>query len=237
VPYKAFDISGVGNVTIYKRKSNRSIRLTVDADGDVRVTMPVWVPYHAGVAFASSRRAWILAQGLQQDTAALLRHGQKVGKAHHVLFRLNPAVKGIKTNVRRTEIMVTYGTDHTVGTNEVQAAARAACIRALRSEATVLLGQRLRQLAIRHDLSYSSWTTKRLKTRWGSCDQRTNIVLNLYLVQLPWECIDYVILHELAHTKVLHHGPDFWYVLEGLLPNARQLRKTMKAYKPTLLVA
>jgi predicted metal-dependent hydrolase len=111
-----------------------------------------------------------------------------------------------------------------------------ASIRALRKQATSLLLARLKQIAAEKGLSYRSSAIKQLKSRWGSCDQHANITLNLYLVQLPWHLIDYVILHELAHTQVLHHGPDFWDVLERLQPNARSLRRAMKEYRPTLLV-
>ena len=77
---------------------------------------------------------------------------------------------------------------------------------------------------------------KRLKSRWGSCDQHTNIILNIFLMQLPWECIDYVLLHELTHTNVLHHGPDFWLAMTQVLPNVTQLRKAMRDYQPILCV-
>jgi predicted metal-dependent hydrolase len=237
VPYKAFNVNGIGTITIYKRKGNRSIRLTVGADGEVRISMPIWVPYSAGVAFASARRGWILAQNQHQVSGGQLRSGQRIGKAHQLLFRFSSAARTVKTSVRKTEVIITYGPQHTEADAAVQTAARAACIRALRIEASTLLLQRLRQLSVLHGLPYHSAAIKRLKSRWGSCDQHTNIVLNLYLVQLPWEYIDYVILHELAHTKVLHHGADFWKLLERLLPNARQLRKTMKTYRPTLLLA
>ncbi len=122
------------------------------------------------------------------------------------------------------------------GDETVQAAAKAAALRALRKQAVSLLGQRLAQLAQIHGLDYRGLTIKRMKRRWGSCDGQHNIVLNLHLVQLPWECIDYVILHELAHTKVLHHGPDFWAMLESLEPKARALRKAIKRYQPDLLI-
>jgi predicted metal-dependent hydrolase len=46
--------------------------------------------------------------------------------------------------------------------------------------------------------------------------------------------IDYVILHELTHTKVLAHGPKFWSELESVLPSAKVLKKDINKYKPTV---
>jgi predicted metal-dependent hydrolase len=51
---------------------------------------------------------------------------------------------------------------------------------------------------------------------------------------LPWPLIDYVLLHELAHTHVLRHEPDFWTALERLCPSAKADRKALRAYRPML---
>lgn len=236
MPYKEFRIDGVGTVKVYRRKGNRSMRLTVSGDGSIRVSLPMWAPYQAGAAFAASRRSWITRQA-QRLPAAILIQGQQIGKAHHLRFQPSPVVAAAKASVRGTTIVTTYHPRQHIDDPAVQAVAHAACVRALRIQATELLGRRLQQLADLHDITYGSLSIKRMKTRWGSCDQHRHIVLNLFLVQLPWEYIDYVILHELAHTKALNHGPAFWQVLEEWLPNARRLRDAMRAYQPTLLVA
>ena len=234
MPYKEFEVNGIGTVKLYKRKGTRSLRLTVAADGHVRVTMPMWAPYQAGLAFATSRRAWIVAQA--QHKTAELQHGARIGKTHHLVFQQDLTASAVRTSVRRAEVIVTYSPHQTANDRTVQEAAQAACWRALRSQSLQLLGQRLEQLAAEHNFTYKSLSIKRMKSRWGSCDQHGNIVLNLFLVQLPWEYIDYVILHELTHTVALNHGPDFWEILGSHLPNARQLRRSMKVYRPTLLV-
>ena len=54
-------------------------------------------------------------------------------------------------------------------------------------------------------------------------------------MQLPWELIDYVILHELTHTVVLRHGPDFWSALARVDSKVDNHRKAIRAYQPTLI--
>jgi predicted metal-dependent hydrolase len=115
-----------------------------------------------------------------------------------------------------------------------QESATNAGIRALRKEAETLLPQRLRTLSQQTGLSYSSVSVRQLKSRWGSCDNRQEITLSLFLMQLPWHLIDYVLIHELTHTKVMRHGAPFWRELEEHLPNAKQLRKEMAVYQPIL---
>jgi len=55
-------------------------------------------------------------------------------------------------------------------------------------------------------------------------------------MQLPWHLIDYVLLHELTHTKVMRHGAPFWKELERHVPRARALRKEIGSYHPILEV-
>lgn len=228
---KQFALDERTTITVYKRKTSRNLRLSVSADGKIRVSIPVWAPYRAGVAFAQKRRDWIEQQRKPQ---AVLASGQAVGKAHQLQFVQNSAIDALKSSVRSTEVIVRVPETVNVTDVEVQEVARKACIRALRTEAQQLLPQRLETLAKQHGFEYQSVAIKQLRSRWGSCDQRGHIVLNLYLMQLPWESIDYVLLHELTHTKYLHHGPVFWGAMEEVLPDVKQRRAAMRSHQPIL---
>jgi predicted metal-dependent hydrolase len=230
---KKVDLPEIGAVKLYKRKGTRSIRLSIDSAGEVRVTLPYWLPFEAGTKFALSKRTWIAKQ-MQQQTAAPITHGQAVGKSHHIYFRPAPAGTRVSSRVDGTAIRVSYPTFLATTDADVQKSAEAACVRALRAQAEALLPQRLQALAATHRLTYHSIQVKRLKGRWGSCDAEANIVLNVFLMQLPWPLIDYVLLHELIHTEVLHHGPDFWQLFEAHLPGAKNYRREIRAYRPAV---
>lgn len=231
--HKQFELDQVGQLTIYKRRGSRTIRLTVVSDGSVRVTIPVYLPYQAGLAFAEARKAWILAQPVSQSYR--LQNAQDIGKQHRLLLTLSFSSSKIYTRVIGPEIRVIY--PHTLDPDSmtVQAAATNACIRALRSEAETLLPARIAQIAQKYSFEYKSVRIKRLKGRWGSCDQERNIVINLYLMQLPWDLIDYVLLHELVHTEHLHHGKDFWDKFTQHEPNAKALRNQIRKYQPNFM--
>ncbi|MEO7364036.1 MAG: SprT family zinc-dependent metalloprotease [Candidatus Saccharimonadales bacterium] len=201
--------------------------------GAVRVTIPAWTPYQAGVQFARSRMTWINSH---RQPSGLLQPGQAIGKAHHLRFAPQTTSQRISSRVLAGQIVVGYPSSLDAGDSRVQNAARAASVRALRRQAEQLLPQRLADLATRHGFSYTSVSIKQLKSRWGSCDKSKHIVLNLYLMQLPWQCIDYVLIHELIHTRVLHHGPDFWQQFTLVLPTAKQIRRQMADYQPVLFV-
>jgi len=63
---------------------------------------------------------------------------------------------------------------------------------------------------------------------WGSCSPHGRISLNFRLLLLPEEILDYVIVHELAHTKYRGHGPRFWGVVEKIIPNHKERRKWLR---------
>lgn len=229
---KAFEVEGIGTVHIYKRKGSRSLKLSIASDGKVRLSIPFWTTYAAGLQFARSRADWITTNA--PDEAGVLEHGHRIGKAHRLVF-LSGQVETPSSRLAGSEIRITRPASMLRTDPAVQAAATKASIRALRLQAAKLLPPRLRLLAEKYDFSYSDVQIKQLKGRWGSCDAQKHIVLNLFLMQLPWQLIDYVLLHELIHTKHLHHGPEFWDEFTRHLPHAKTLRKAIKNQKPVLM--
>ena len=102
-------------------------------------------------------------------------------------------------------------------------------------EAKLMMEGRLISLAEEHGFSYNRLTIRRQKTRWGSCSQKNNINLNMRLAALPGELFDYVILHELVHTRIKNHGKSFWNELDRLTGDAKGLDRRLKGYHLELL--
>ncbi len=228
---KHIQLPNIGDITLYKRRNSRSLRLSITSSGEVRVSMPHWVPYKSGAVFASSKAAWI--ETMRDQHRTLLKNGQAIGKAHHLYFSQTTASR-ITNRLRDQEIRIGLPKNVNEQHPEAQARARSACVKALRQEAGALLPTRLQALAERGGYTYHSVAVKHLKSRWGSCSSMRDIALNLYLMQLPWQLIDYVLWHELAHTKVMRHGAPFWRELEQHVAHARELSKEIHTYQPTL---
>lgn len=229
---KQVTIANIGQVTLYKRRTSRSLRLSIGPAGDVRVSLPYWLPYKAGVVFANSKIDWITANRKNVDTE--LRHGCRIGKAHQLSFEIKPSAMSVQTRIKNNQIAVSLPNGITPGHQEAQSAAHKSCIRALRKEAEALLPQRLATISANIGLDYKDVQIKLLKSRWGSCSSNKDITLNLFLMQLPWHLIDYVLVHELVHTKLMQHGAPFWQEVEKHLSNVKQLRREMKEHKPNL---
>ena len=98
--------------------------------------------------------------------------------------------------------------------------------------AKIILPPRLYMLSQKHNLPYQSVKINSSSGRWGSCSARRTINLSYYLVLLPKHLIDYVLLHELSHTREMNHGERFWALLDELTEGkAQALRKELRQYR------
>lgn len=228
--FKKFDLPEIGEVIIYKRRASRSIRLSITSRGEVRVSIPSWTPYAAGVQFASSRTVWILLHKSKSHDEPLYE-GQRIGRLHRLHFAIKFQADEPSTRTQNGVITVTHPAIISNDAESVQKAAERASIKALRSEAEAYIPNRVTELAALHGFSYSSVSIKQLKRRWGSCDQSHNLVFNLFLMQLPDKLIDYVIMHEFTHTIHMDHSAGFWETFEQHFPNAKEHRKLMRNYE------
>ncbi len=96
--------------------------------------------------------------------------------------------------------------------------------------AQLKIKKRLLELSMLNGFSYNRVTVRNQKTRWGSCSARKNISLNIRLAVLPAELMDYVILHELVHTKVSNHSKVFWAELDKYVGSAKAMDEKLKKY-------
>ncbi len=99
-------------------------------------------------------------------------------------------------------------------------------------QAGAMLVARLEEMSQTHGLKYRKVSIKNQKTKWGSCSSKNNINLNINLARLPEHLRDYVILHELVHTRFKNHGREFWAELNRLLGGrARGLARELRRYR------
>jgi predicted metal-dependent hydrolase len=130
--FKEFSLDDTTTITVYKRAGSHSLRLSVTNAGKIRVTIPSWSPYQAGVQFARTRISWIKQQ---QRPASILIPNQKIGKAHHLQFVTRASGKRVSTRVISGQIIIGYPLASAYTNIQVQAAAKKAAVRALRQEA------------------------------------------------------------------------------------------------------
>lgn len=203
----------VGEIRYVRNRRAKNLAIRIGRNGDVRVTVPGYVSIKKAEAFVFSKRTWIIQkiheQKEQATAAMIIREGDEL------------EVRGKKISV------ILKGEGDSV---------EEALWRILHKEAAAILPARVEELARVHGLSYSGVKVRRMKSRWGSCTAKNGINLNTWLVMLPAHLSDYVILHELAHTRHRDHSSRFWDYLDRLSGGmSKQLRKELRAQQIMLI--
>jgi predicted metal-dependent hydrolase len=99
-----------------------------------------------------------------------------------------------------------------------------------KEQARLEFTDRLATLAQAHSLRYQKMRLSSARTRWGSCSPNGTISLTWRLVMASPEVVDYVILHELVHTRIRNHSKTFWAQVETLMPTYRNSVRWLKQY-------
>jgi predicted metal-dependent hydrolase len=71
---------------------------------------------------------------------------------------------------------------------------------------------------------------KRMKTRWGSCSSKNNVNMNIYMMYLPSNLIEYVVFHEIAHLLEMGHNKRFWNIISEKFPDYRRMEDDLLMY-------
>lgn len=219
--------------TITLRFNPRATRYILKVkDGEVIAILPNGGNEVSLLRFIENNRAELLKQ-LSRKPKLILNESTvlqtysfslNIFRAERINFYLS-----LKNNI--LHIACPQDTDFTQ--NAVQKTINGLLQKALRHEAKRLLPPRLLELARKYDFTVKGISIQNSKSRWGSCSTKKVINLSLHLMLLPGHLIDYVLLHELCHTKEMNHGEQFWMwmnkVTEG---KALALRKELKEYHP-----
>lgn len=233
-----FEISGVGEVTFKRSRRARRLNIRIKPFAGVSVSVPVGMSLADSEHFVNRQRLWIarhLGRIREIEKRSIVYDGAKeVCTRWHKLDVRAVDSAGIHIMLMDGRILVRYSRKLHLRDPRVQSAIGRGLVAAYRLEAKRYLPQRLKCLAGRHGFFYQRVVIKNLKSRWGSCSSKNNINLNLHLMRLPDDLIDYVLLHELAHTRIKNHSPEFWELLEAHYPDARAADKRLRKIESEL---
>lgn len=94
--------------------------------------------------------------------------------------------------------------------------------------------KRLTEIAIEHKLKYNKVFIRDQRTKWGNCSREKNLSFNWRLIKTPSFVIDYLIFHELVHTKTMNHTHKFWIELRSFIPEYQDAVKWLDKYGNSL---
>lgn len=221
------EVSGIGTVRLKRTRRARRIGIRVEAFSGVTVCVPWHVKYATALAMVEKHRLWVirhlaLVHEVEGRYIRTANTGERITRTH-VLEAHAEDIDTVGVMVVGGVISVRYPKSMNLDSPTVQKAMRDGVLSAYRMEAKKYLPERVGTLADEHSIHYGRLALKNLRSRWGSCSAANNINLNIQLMRLSDELIDYVILHELAHTRVKNHGIRFWALLQKMTGNAKAL--------------
>lgn len=187
------------------RSARRTLSVAID-EGDVIVRAPMRMPKREIEAFLIQKRGWIerkICEQRERRRAA----SELMGEGRILLFG--------------RAVVPTAGDRAITGESEIR--------KFYRSHLDYITG-RVSEIAAAFGFAYGTLRFSNARTLWGTCDASNNIRLNWRLVAIPKGLIDYVIVHELAHTRQHNHSAAFWAEVERILPDWKKRRKALHEY-------
>ena len=222
-----------GIITLRRSAKASAIRIRVAPDGRLRASLPLYAPVFLVKRLVKSSREQLRAMLRENQHDAHYSDGMMIGKSHTLIVR--PSGARTATAKRHgQQIIVSLPPGSTLDDPDVMRIVRDGVISALRIEAKSYLPKRLAFLADKHGFQYEHVRFSHASGRWGSCSSSGTISLNIALMKLPFELIDYVILHELSHTVQMNHSDDFWQTVGASDPQYAAHRQALKKISPSI---
>lgn len=223
-----------GVVSMRRVRGSRYIRVKISEDGRLKATMPPRASIASVRQLIDESRAE-LRKILKSATPSkiIYTHNMQIG-ASHTLSITRAVTTEPKSRIHGQSITVWLPPGLEETDEKAQSHIRSVVKNALTKEAKSYLPRRLAYLANEYGFSYEKVRFSNAKGRWGSCSSRGTISLNVALMRLGRDLIDYVLIHELCHTRHMNHSQDFWSEVSEILPNYRNARRTLKSESPYL---
>ena len=221
-----------------RRSRRRSIGFVVAAEG-LSVSAPRWVGQAEIEAALREKAGWILRKLQEQRERAARLHAARVDwregatipfLGDTVILVLDPRTTGAVLHTQAQalpgvpRLTLHLGLPQTAAPAQIRDAVQSWLQRQARrifEERCAVFAQLLGVRMTRLSLSSAA-------TRWGSASADGSIRLNWRLVHFGLPVIDYVVTHELAHLRVMNHGPAFWDVVRAALPDYEQARGVLR---------
>ena len=222
-----------GEIKIRKNKLARSVKLSVGVDGSLRASIPYYSPEFAVRRLVNCNRDEIRKMLATHNAKNSYQDGDLIGKTH-TLFLRKFSGEEIKISNEGNQILVQIPQGLAFENPLVQSEIRKTVSKILRKQAKAYLPRRITFLAEKYDFEFTKLRLSHTRTRWGSCSSSGTISLNIALMNLPHHLIDYVIIHELCHTRQMNHSSKFWQEVEKYCPNYKKCVQEIKQFSPTI---
>ncbi len=202
-------------VTVLFSPRNRNTYITITHEGEVRVRTPLQEVNRIRILLRE-KEEWINAKLVSLNERSLSAH----------TLGTNIRFRGEIKNIEHFDFL-----QKKVKKDEKDINIEKYYHQFYKNEALLTLPSRINHYAKRMNLHPCEIRYKRLRRRWGSCSSAGVVTFNTLMMQLSYEHIDYIIVHELAHLKHMNHSKVFHDLVRSVLNNEKQLRSELKAIR------
>jgi hypothetical protein len=151
---------------------------------------------------------------------------QYLGRKYYVELIINEKLKEIAIDFTESKFVL-----HLSTSLNTQNYLKEAFITYQKEKAIEKIQPRIKKWSKTTGLSFTDIKFRKLDKRWGSCTPSNTIIINIDAIKLPFSLIDYLIVHELVHTKIKSHSKEFWAELSKHIPNWKELDEKMYGMK------
>lgn len=220
-----------GTITLRRSARATHVRIRVAPDGRLRASLPLYAPIFLVKRLLKTSRAQLRAMLAEQQVDTVFESGMQIGKSHTLITRLGSTLSAKRHG---QQIIVTLAPENNLEDSDVTRVVRDSVIDALRLEAKSYLPKRITFLAEKNGFDFEKIRFSHASGRWGSCSSNGTISLNIALMKLPFELIDYVLVHELSHTRQMNHSDKFWNIVAQADPNYKEHRRELRKETPSI---
>lgn len=219
-----------GKQVIVSRKPIKHIYLRTNKQGEVMVSAPSRISDAAVRNIIREKSDWINGQILKQQSRPQKPKPEfKNGERHHFLGQEYTLHKVESRGTGRISINSSGIIEMFVPNNASAQYCYNLIWRWYKNELLKLLPPLMEKWQATLGVTASEYRLRKMKSRWGSCNTITRrIWLNLELIKKPAACIEYVVVHELAHLIERGHNARFKAIMDAHLPNWRELRQELR---------
>jgi len=227
-------ICDIKDVLFERSKRANRINISIRPVRGIRVAVPYGFSFKQAEAIFKKNISWVRKKLVKikeiEDRQPLFGLSGQVETNRHRLKIICNGSENISRKIRGTDYYLYIPEGPDIKDDSIQSAIRSVLIEIYRSEAKDYLPARVNELAREHGFQYNRVYIKCQKSLWGSCSGKLNINLNLNLMRIPQKLRDYIIFHELVHTKIPNHSQKFWRKLAEYIENPRQKDKQLNSY-------
>lgn len=231
------ELPEIGKVKVRRGANIKFLSVRLAPGRGVWVNVPFGVSQRQTEKFLQEKKGWILStrsnmEIYEKKTGVGLGIGTEVKTKFHILkiAETEHTKPEYKIEEKQIILSVPKGTDF----NRIEKIVQQFLLEIYKMECRQYLPQRVKMYAERFGFKYKHLSFRNNISNWGSCSYENNISLNIKLMKLPDEIIDYVILHELCHTVEKNHSADFWKLVRKVCPDCDLLRSRLRKYNTRL---